>query len=195
MLHIAEVPTIDLIDFNYPPWHTAADTLDKLGPDSLKAVGDGDAVLPADPISQRMNTITRTALKEVLDSGEPITLIDVTPPEYYRAAHLPGAKNCCVYEVDFLEQATAAAPEKAGLIVVYGIERLLARLLDRGGKARARPATRGLGIISAASRTGRPPACRVERGPQPPGRATARRRPPRDRYRRRAASSGPAATP
>lgn len=37
--HIAEIPSIDLIDFNYPPWHTAADTLDKLGPESLRAVG------------------------------------------------------------------------------------------------------------------------------------------------------------
>lgn len=39
LLHIADVPTIDLIDFNYPPWHTAEDTLDKLAPESLKAVG------------------------------------------------------------------------------------------------------------------------------------------------------------
>jgi hypothetical protein len=39
LLHIAEVPTIDLIDFNYPPWHTAADTLDKLAPKSLRDVG------------------------------------------------------------------------------------------------------------------------------------------------------------
>jgi len=39
LLHFADVPTIDLIDFNYPPWHTAADTLDKLGPESLRAVG------------------------------------------------------------------------------------------------------------------------------------------------------------
>jgi glutaminyl-peptide cyclotransferase len=38
--HIAEMPAIDLIDFNYPPWHTAADTLDKLAPESLKVVGD-----------------------------------------------------------------------------------------------------------------------------------------------------------
>ena len=37
--HIAEMPAIDLIDFNYPPWHTAEDTLDKLAPESLKAVG------------------------------------------------------------------------------------------------------------------------------------------------------------
>jgi len=39
MLHIARVPVIDLIDFNYPPWHTADDTLDKLAPESLGAVG------------------------------------------------------------------------------------------------------------------------------------------------------------
>jgi glutaminyl-peptide cyclotransferase len=37
--HIAEVPSIDLIDFNYPPWHTAEDTLDKLAPESLQVVG------------------------------------------------------------------------------------------------------------------------------------------------------------
>ena len=39
LLHISEIPTIDLIDFHYPPWHTAADTLDKLSPDSLRVVG------------------------------------------------------------------------------------------------------------------------------------------------------------
>jgi glutaminyl-peptide cyclotransferase len=39
MLHFADIPTIDLIDFDYPPWHTAADTLDKLSPQSLAEVG------------------------------------------------------------------------------------------------------------------------------------------------------------
>jgi len=39
MFHFAEIPTIDLIDFDYPPWHTAADTLDKLSPQSLRDVG------------------------------------------------------------------------------------------------------------------------------------------------------------
>ena len=33
------IPTIDLIDFDYPPWHTPEDTLDKLSPDSLRTVG------------------------------------------------------------------------------------------------------------------------------------------------------------
>ena len=35
----ARIPTIDLIDFDYLPWHTADDTLDKLSPESLKTIG------------------------------------------------------------------------------------------------------------------------------------------------------------
>lgn len=35
----ARIPTIDIIDFNYDPWHTADDTLDKLSPASLQTIG------------------------------------------------------------------------------------------------------------------------------------------------------------
>lgn len=35
----AGVPTIDLIDFDFPPWHTAGDTIDKLSGQSLQIVG------------------------------------------------------------------------------------------------------------------------------------------------------------
>lgn len=35
----SHIPTIDLIDFDYPYWHTADDTLDKLSPASLQTVG------------------------------------------------------------------------------------------------------------------------------------------------------------
>jgi len=38
-LNAAQVPTIDLIGFDYPYWHTADDTLDKLSPQSLQTVG------------------------------------------------------------------------------------------------------------------------------------------------------------
>lgn len=38
-LNAAGIRTIDLIDFDYPPWHTAEDTLDKLSPQSLQTVG------------------------------------------------------------------------------------------------------------------------------------------------------------
>lgn len=36
----AGIPAIDIIDFDYPYWHTTQDTADKVSPESLKAVGD-----------------------------------------------------------------------------------------------------------------------------------------------------------
>ena len=33
------VPALDIIDFNYPPWHTDEDTIDKLSAQSLEIVG------------------------------------------------------------------------------------------------------------------------------------------------------------
>jgi Zn-dependent M28 family amino/carboxypeptidase len=36
----AGVPAVDVIDLDYPWWHTAGDTLDKVSPESLKVVGD-----------------------------------------------------------------------------------------------------------------------------------------------------------
>lgn len=36
----AGIPAIDIIDFDYPYWHTTSDTVDKVSGDSLAAVGD-----------------------------------------------------------------------------------------------------------------------------------------------------------
>jgi glutaminyl-peptide cyclotransferase len=38
-LNAIGIPTIDVIDFDYPPWHTAGDTIDKISPTSLQIVG------------------------------------------------------------------------------------------------------------------------------------------------------------
>jgi glutaminyl-peptide cyclotransferase len=38
-LNAVGIPVVDLIDFHYPPWHTAEDTMDKLSPQSLQTVG------------------------------------------------------------------------------------------------------------------------------------------------------------
>jgi Zn-dependent M28 family amino/carboxypeptidase len=52
------VPAALLIDFDYPPWHTAEDTLDKVSPQSLAVVGD--VVLEALPaIEHYLTTRTR----------------------------------------------------------------------------------------------------------------------------------------
>ncbi len=36
---IARIPAMDIIDFDYPPWHTSGDTLDKLSAASIEAIG------------------------------------------------------------------------------------------------------------------------------------------------------------
>jgi len=36
----AGIPAVDIIDFDYPYWHTAADTSDKVSPKSLEIVGE-----------------------------------------------------------------------------------------------------------------------------------------------------------
>ncbi len=38
-LNAIGIPVIDLIDFDYPPWHTAEDTMDKISAESLGIVG------------------------------------------------------------------------------------------------------------------------------------------------------------
>src|SRR5213596_1897030 len=38
-LNAIGIPTIDIIDFDYPPWHTADDTMDKISAQSLQIVG------------------------------------------------------------------------------------------------------------------------------------------------------------
>jgi glutaminyl-peptide cyclotransferase len=38
-LNKGDIPTIDLIDFDYAPWHTLADTVDKCSPESLFKIG------------------------------------------------------------------------------------------------------------------------------------------------------------
>ena len=37
----AGIPTIDLIDFDYKPWHTIGDTADKCSAESLGKIGKG----------------------------------------------------------------------------------------------------------------------------------------------------------
>ena len=41
------MPAVDIIDFHYPAWHTAADTLDKVSARSLQIVADVLDALPA----------------------------------------------------------------------------------------------------------------------------------------------------
>jgi hypothetical protein len=46
----AGIPAIDIIDFDYPYWHTTADTPDKCSPQSLQRVGQLLLSLIVEPI-------------------------------------------------------------------------------------------------------------------------------------------------
>ena len=55
-----------------------------------------------------------------LGEGTPPALIDVLVDEHFKAVHLPGAVNVCVYEIVFLENMAKLIPDKDREIVVYG---------------------------------------------------------------------------
>jgi rhodanese-related sulfurtransferase len=46
-----------------------------------------------------------------------LTIVDALPPESYEAAHIPGAINLPVLEIE--ERAAALLPDRAAEIVVY----------------------------------------------------------------------------
>lgn len=62
-------------------------------------------------------TITREELKNRLDNGEPLTLVEALPAKYYDAGHLPGAIN--IPHDRIREEAPSQLPDKNALIVVY----------------------------------------------------------------------------
>ena len=63
------------------------------------------------------DTITLTELREKLDAGDELTLVEALGPMYFDDAHLPGAINIPHDRID--ELAPELLPDKAGQVVVY----------------------------------------------------------------------------
>jgi rhodanese-related sulfurtransferase/polyisoprenoid-binding protein YceI len=64
--------------------------------------------------------ISRDELASRLVGTNPPLVIDVLPEEEYQAAHLPGAKNACVFNVTFVDDVKKLAPDASKPLVVYG---------------------------------------------------------------------------
>ena len=64
--------------------------------------------------------MTARELHTLLQPARPLTLLHVLPPEVFAAARIPGSQNACVYEMTFLDQVRALAPDTSAPIVVYG---------------------------------------------------------------------------
>lgn len=63
-----------------------------------------------------MFTITREELQELI-AQDAVVLLEALPPTHYDAAHLPGAKNLPLDDLDAL--APALVPDKTTPIVTY----------------------------------------------------------------------------
>jgi rhodanese-related sulfurtransferase len=62
-------------------------------------------------------TITLAELREKLDRGDPMVLVEILPPPRYREGHLPGAIYIPPLQVN--ELAPKRLPDKSAEIVVY----------------------------------------------------------------------------
>jgi len=61
--------------------------------------------------------IGRDELRAKMDGGDPLVLLEVLSPRYYRHSHLPGALNLPPGKT--AEMAAALLPDKQAEIVLY----------------------------------------------------------------------------
>jgi rhodanese-related sulfurtransferase len=62
-------------------------------------------------------TISRDALKQKIDRGDPFTLVETLPEYMYQQGHLPGAINLPPTKVN--ELTPRVLPDKGAEVVVY----------------------------------------------------------------------------
>jgi rhodanese-related sulfurtransferase len=64
--------------------------------------------------------ISPHALREEMEKGEKLIIIDILTKDHYTKVHLPKARNACVFEVTFLDQVASFILEKDRAMVLYG---------------------------------------------------------------------------
>jgi polyisoprenoid-binding protein YceI len=69
---------------------------------------------------QTPTPISREDLISRLAGASPPLIIDVLPEEEYQSAHLPGAKNACVFKVTFVEDVNQIVSDRSKPLVLYG---------------------------------------------------------------------------
>jgi len=110
-------------------------------------------------MTDKIPRISGSELRERLQHDSELLLIDVLPGDRYRQIRLPGASNACVFEVTFLQQVAALAPDKAAGIVVYGADREAHDAVTAADKLRREGYTRVVwleGGLSGWQRSGYP---------------------------------------
>jgi rhodanese-related sulfurtransferase len=72
--------------------------------------------LSTDTLLQISRDELTTQLAEILTT----VIIDVLPEAEFKAAHLPGALNACVFDMTFLDDVKKLVPDPATPLVLYG---------------------------------------------------------------------------
>ena len=68
----------------------------------------------------KFNQISSEELQQWMDGKRSFVLIDTLTNDHFRKAHLPDAKNACVFEVTFLDQMREITSDETTEIVLYG---------------------------------------------------------------------------
>ena len=68
-----------------------------------------------------VDSLSIDELKERIQAGRDLLLLDTLPKAHYQQIHLPGAANACVFEVTFLNQVAAIDADKTRPVMVYGV--------------------------------------------------------------------------
>jgi rhodanese-related sulfurtransferase len=104
-----------------------------------------------------MKELIETAeLRKQLESPDPPILVDVRLEDDFKAAHIPGATNNCVYEMAFDERMARFVPEQTRPIIVYGANsesyeaRIAAEKLSRAGYAKVYEHRDGFAVWQSA---------------------------------------------
>ena len=106
--------------------------------------------------NESVQIIAAQTLRQQMAGPDPVTLIDVLPPEHFDQGHLPGAENACVFEVVFIDAVSSLQPDQAAVIVVYGFSGetreapVAAEKLRRAGYSAVRVLDGGIAAWSAA---------------------------------------------
>ena len=64
--------------------------------------------------------ISADDLNRLLTDRSETILIDLLSPDHFADRHIPDAKNACVFQVSFLDDIRAIAPDKKTPIIIYG---------------------------------------------------------------------------
>lgn len=67
-----------------------------------------------------LNKTTPEELRARLGANEHLFLIDTLPADHFSRAHLPGARNACVFEITFIDKVHTFCSNSSSPIVVYG---------------------------------------------------------------------------